>query len=244
MRRLVPSLAILAAAMFATCGRKPATAPGPAPTAYGTAIVLSAGDKQFASVGNVLDQPVVVQVNDPQGNGVTGAPVWFSGPHGVKFDPAYALTDSSGQASATVVLGGIAGRYQIAASTRESNGQPKDLKIDEIALDYEQTLGRQLNDHYCSRCHNPESTPERVSNFDNLTTKPHPFTEGDTLNKMTGEELLAIISHGGAALSKSAEMPPFGYTLTKSDLQALIAYIRAVSDPPYRPSGLVYAKHQ
>lgn len=49
------------------------------------------------------------------------------------------------------------------------------------------------------RCHNPESTAERVSNFDNLEVKPRLFTEGDTLNKMSGPDLTAIIDHGGPA---------------------------------------------
>ena len=83
---------------------------------------------------------------------------------------------------------------------------------------------------------------ERVSNYDNLEVKPHPFTEGDTLNKMTDAELTAIIGHGGAALNKSALMPPYGYTLSKTEIEALIAYIRLISDPPYHASGTVYAQ--
>ncbi len=237
------AIALLALVLLPGCTHKASTPAGPAPTAYGTAIVLSSGEKQVASVGAILEQPVVVQVNDAQGNGVTGAPVWFAGANGVTFDPAYAVTDSSGQATTGVALGWMAGRYQLTAYTKDSSGKRVDLKIEEIALGYQQTLGRQLNDQYCGRCHNPESTPERVSNFDNLTTKPHPFTDGDTLNKMTDQDLAGIIGHGGPALTKSAEMPPWGYTLTKSDIQALIAYIRAVSDPPYRPTGLVYAKN-
>jgi mono/diheme cytochrome c family protein len=94
---------------------------------------------------------------------------------------------------------------------------------------------------YCARCHNPESTPERVSNFDNLDTKPHAFTEGDALNAMSDADLTAMIAHGGPALNKSPEMPPYGYTLSKTDIQALVAYIRAVADPPYRAAGVVYA---
>jgi len=35
---------------------------------------------------------------------------------------------------------------------------------------------------------------------------------------------------------------PYGYTLSKSEIDALIAYIRLISDPPYRASGMVYAK--
>jgi mono/diheme cytochrome c family protein len=138
----------------------------------------------------------------------------------------------------------MAGRYQITATTTNKQQKRVDLKLEEIALGYQQGLGRQLNDQYCDRCHNPESTPERVSNYDNLEVKPHPFTEGDTLNKLSDADLLAIISHGGPALNKSPLMPPYGYTLSKSDIQALIAYIRAVSDPPYHSSGLVYAKIQ
>jgi hypothetical protein len=37
-------------------------------------------------------------------------------------------------------------------------------------------------------------------------------------------------------------MPPSGYTVSKSDIQALLAYIRAVSDPPYHGHGLAYAE--
>jgi len=111
------------------------------------------------------------------------------------------------------------------------------LSVDEIALGYEATLGRQLNVQYCARCHDPESTPERVSNMDNLDPKPHPFTEGDTFNKVSDADLISTITHGGAALNKSAAMPPFGYTLSKAEVQALASYIRAVADPPYRASA-------
>ena len=231
--------------IIASCGcSRKASAPGtPAATAHGAAIVLSSGDKQIGSTGSVLDQPVVVQVNDAQGNAVTGAPVWMQGRNDVRFDPAYGVTDSSGQFTTSVALGGMGGRYQITAYTTDNSGKRVDVKFEETALGYQQGLGAQLNDHYCTRCHSNESTPERVSNFDNLTTKPHPFTEGDTLNKLSDDDLAAIITHGGAALNKSPEMPPFGFTLSKSDVQALVAYIRAVADPPYRASGLVYAKN-
>ena len=37
-------------------------------------------------------------------------------------------------------------------------------------------------------------------------------------------------------------MPPYGYTLSKTEIQALISYIRLVSDPPYQASGMVYAQ--
>jgi len=233
---------LIAMVVLAGCGRQK-TDPVPQATAHGTALVEVSGGKQIAQAGVQLDQPVVVQVNDAQNNAVTGAAVIFHGPAGVSFNPASGVTDSSGQLSTVVALGGVGGRYAIRAITTDASGKNIELRLEEIALGYQQTLGREINRQYCSRCHDPESTRERVSNYDNLTTKPHAFTEGDALNKMTDDDLAAIVSHGGPALSRSPEMPAFGYTLSKSDLEALIAYIRAVADPPYHSAGVVYAKN-
>jgi len=224
------------------CSRK-SKQPGPLQaTATGAGIVESSGGKQIGYAGMLLDQPVVVQVNDASGSAVAGAAVYFSGPSDVGFAPAAALTDSSGQVTTTVALGRQGGRYKLTASTRDASGKKVEIQIDEIALGYQQTVGAQLNAQYCVRCHDPESTPQRVSNMDNLSVKPHSLTEGDTLNKMSDADLIAIISHGGAALNKSPLMPPWGYTLSKSDIAALVAYIRAVADPPYEAGGLVYAQ--
>jgi len=236
------AFAVLAIILSLSCSRQTANSPNLKPTAFGAAIVESSGGKQTAQTGSLLPQPVVVQVNDEQGTAVAGALVEFSPAPGVVLDPLGGFSDSSGQVSTNVSLGGMAGRYQIVAFTTNKSHTKVGVKIEEIALGYQQTLGRHLNDQYCERCHNPESTVERVSNYDNLEVKPHPFSEGDTLNKMSDADLTAIISHGGPALNKSALMPAWGNTLSKSDVQALISYIRAVSDPRFRGAGPVYAK--
>ena len=137
-------------------------------------------------------------------------------------------------------MGAFAGRYQLSAVT-PGKSRPLTLEVIETALGYQQGLGSILADKYCNRCHDPESSPERVSNYDNLAVKPHPFTEGDTLNKMSDADLTSIIVHGGPALNRSALMPPYGDTLSAADVRALIAYTRAVADPPYQPAGTVYA---
>jgi len=233
---------LLGLALLGTsCSRKSAASPALKPTGVGAAIVESSGGKQFAQTGSLLPQPVVVQVNDAQGAAVAGALVEFAAAPGVTFDPPSALSDSSGQVTINVSLGGIAGRYQITAFTFDKSHKKVELKLEEIALGYQQTLGRRLNDQYCDRCHNSESTAERVSNYDNLEVKPHPFSEGDTLNKLSDTDMIAIITNGGPALQKSALMPAWGNTLSKSEVQALIAYIRAVSDPASRDSGPLYS---
>lgn len=243
MKKHLPALFVASLILvIAGCTRKSVPASVLKPSGFGTALVESSGGKQIGKTGMVLAQPLVVQVNDEQGTAVTGALVEFSGPAGVSFDPPSGLTDSSGQISTNVAVGSMAGRYQLTVHTSTKAQKSVELKIEEIALGYQQQEGYQLDDKYCARCHNPESTPERVSNYDNLEVKPHAFTEGDTFNKMSDADLTAFISHGGPALNKSALMPPYGYTLSKTEIEALISYIRLISDPPYHASGMVYAQ--
>jgi mono/diheme cytochrome c family protein len=224
------------------CGHKTLSMLAPEPKAFGAALVEVSGGKQIAAAGTPLGQPVVAQVNDDQGAAVKGAMVYFRGPAGVTFAPSNGLTDDSGQLSTNVTLGEQGGRYQLTANTQTKAHKIAELKVQETALGYQQVRGRQLDEQYCSRCHNPESSAERVSNYDNLETKPHAFTDGDTLNKMSDADLTAIINHGGPALNESALMPPYAYTLSKSDIQALVSYIRMISDPPYKAAGVVHVE--
>ena len=220
------------------CARRPAGPAEPQPKAFGAAVILVSGEKQVGGVGAQLDQPVVIQVNNANGAAVAGALIRFAGAGGVGFQPDHGLTGSDGQFSTNVSLGSMAGRYQIVAFTAGSAGKRAEIRVEEIALGYQERLGQQLSAIHCIRCHDPESTPERVSNHDNLTAKAHLFTEGAVLNPMSDAYLTAIISHGGVALNRSAEMPPYGDRLTKAEIDALAAYIRAVADPPYRPLGV------
>ncbi len=243
MRRRWRKLLVVSAILFgAACNRNPVAVTALKPAGFGAALVESSGGKQTGTIGALLPQPVVVQVNDEKGAAVAGALVEFSGPAGATFDPPSGLTDASGQFTANVALGSAAGQYQLTASTSTKAGKPIELKIEEMALGYQEQLGFQLQNKYCASCHDPESTPERVSNYDNLEVKPHPFTDGGTLNGMSDDDLTAIVSHGGPALNKSALMPAYGYTLNKTEIEALISYIGLVSDPPYHVPGTAYAR--
>ena len=242
MRRVAWIPGMLVLALCTGCTVRHATTPALHATASGSAIVESSGGKQIGSPGTTLPQPLVVQVSDKQGNAVTGALVSFDGPRGVRFDPAQVLTDSSGQASTQVTLRGMAGRYDLTALSTDSAGKEIALSVSELCAGYQQQLGYELEEKYCARCHDQESTPQRVSNFENLAVKPHSFTDGDALNKLLDSDLTTIIGHGGQSLNGSALMPPYASTLSKAEIQALIAYIRLVSEPPYKAAGVVYAK--
>jgi mono/diheme cytochrome c family protein len=233
-------LALICFALLAGCSRSAVNKPAP-PTAYGTQVVEVSGGKQVAPVGSALPQSVVVQVNGADGNPVTGTLVYFRG-DGLQFTPAHALSDSSGQVTTSAQLGFNAGDYQLTAETAKQGGGTAVLNLRQTALGYEATLGKAVNDRYCIRCHDSESTPERVSNFDNLSPVPHLFTDGATYNRLSDADLLNIVSHGGPAVGKSPQMPAYGSTLTPSEIKALLSYIRALADPPYQTPGVKYGK--
>ena len=242
MRAVLGVMLAMFLTLSSSCSRRSSEPLAKPPAAVPSAIVEVSGGKQVSTIGTPLDQPVVVQVNNSQGAPVAGAPVRFHAANGVVFQPASGVTGSDGQFTFAVALGSLAGRYQIAASTTGAGGKTVEIRIPELALGFEENQGRQLSDFYCARCHDPESTPQRVSNHDNLIAPPHAFDDGAFLNKISERDLLAIISHGGPALGKSAEMPPYEHTLNKSDIAALVAYIRAIADPPYQSREAVYAQ--
>ena len=215
-----------------SCGKRAPALPSLSPKAFGTQIVEQSGGKQIAGVGSRLADPVVVQVNGADGNGVAGALVTFRGA-GLNFNPPQALTDDSGQASAVVQLGAIPGSYRIVAETPKSGGGAAAVTLREIALGYQEKVGKEVSDKYCVMCHDPESTPERVSNFDNLTPPaPHLFSDGNTLNSISDNDLVKIIADGGPALGKSPQTPAYRNTLTPAEIKAVISYMRAIADPP------------
>ena len=223
--------------LFPGCTRRRAASPLPTPKAYGTQIVEVSGGKQIGGVGSKLSDPLVVQVNGADGNPAAGALVSFRGA-GLMFNPPYALSDSSGQVSVVVQLGGIPGSYQVLAETPKSGGGTVTVTSREIALGYQEKLGREVSEKYCTVCHDPESTPEKVSNFDNLAPPaPHQFTDGNTLNPMSDGDLIKIIADGGPALGKSPQTPAYRRTLTMAEIKAVVAYLRAVADPPYGGAG-------
>jgi mono/diheme cytochrome c family protein len=55
------------------------------------------------------------------------------------------------------------------------------------------------------------------------------------MNRLPDKFLLEIISKGGQAAGKSPFMPAWGNQLREKQVRDVIAYIRSLADPPYRP---------
>jgi mono/diheme cytochrome c family protein len=105
-----------------------------------------------------------------------------------------------------------------------------------IPLNYQQAQGKRVFNSTCVWCH-AEATPAGPSNRSNVTPTPPLFTDGETLNPLTDEFLQNTITLGGSAMGKSTMMPPWGQTLREDEIRSVIAYIRAVAQPPYEPAA-------
>jgi mono/diheme cytochrome c family protein len=231
--KLTIYLCLVTSLLLPGCAKQAKPMPLLTAKAYGTQIVEQSGGKQVAGVGAKLTDPIVVQVNGADGNPVVGAFVTFRG-EGLGFNVAQSLTDESGQASTVAQLGSIPGNYVIIAESPKAGGGILSVSLREIALGYQEKVGKQISDKFCVMCHDPESTPERVSNFDNLVPpQPHLFSDGNAMNLLSDSDLTRIIADGGPALGKSAQTPAYRGTLTASEIKSVVAYIRAISDPPY-----------
>ena len=112
-----------------------------------------------------------------------------------------------------------------------------------IPLDYQEAQGKRLFYADCVWCH-ADSTPAGPSNRSNLNPSPALMNDGAVINPLSDDYLQNIIALGGGAVGKSSMMPPYGKTLAQDDIRALIAYMRAIAQPPYQPSARVAAQYQ
>jgi mono/diheme cytochrome c family protein len=105
-----------------------------------------------------------------------------------------------------------------------------------IPLSYQQAQGKRIFYQQCVWCH-ADATPAGPSNRSNLTPVPPLLNDGATLNPESDEFMQNIITLGGSALGKSAMMPPYGKMLSGEEIRSVIAFTRAVAQPPYQPPG-------
>ncbi len=105
-----------------------------------------------------------------------------------------------------------------------------------IPLSYQQSQGKRIFYKQCVWCH-ADTTPAGPSNRSNLTPVPPLLNEGATLNPESDEFMQNIITLGGSALGKSPMMPPYGKMLSSDEIRSVIAFTRAVAQPPYQPPG-------
>jgi mono/diheme cytochrome c family protein len=111
-----------------------------------------------------------------------------------------------------------------------------------ISLNYQQAQGKRVFYMHCVWCH-ADSTPAGPSNRSSVTPTPPLANDGATLNALSDDFMENIITLGGSAMGKSVNMPPWGRTLKQGDIKAVIAFERAIAQPPYKPPALPGPKY-
>jgi mono/diheme cytochrome c family protein len=94
--------------------------------------------------------------------------------------------------------------------------------------------GRALYQQYCSTCHGPQGKGNGPAAMA-MIPKPRDHTDGHYMNALSDAHLAKVITEGGAAVQRSPLMPSWQGTLTPQQIHDVIAYLRTLAVPPYKP---------
>jgi len=94
--------------------------------------------------------------------------------------------------------------------------------------------GKKLYSTYCSTCHGEMGKGDGVAGA-SLPVKPADHTNGAAMNQLSDKFLIDIISKGGSGVGKSTFMPSWGAALNDRQVRDIVAYIRSIAVPPYKP---------
>lgn len=94
-------------------------------------------------------------------------------------------------------------------------------------LNYEQSNGNKLFQHYCAVCHGASGEGDGFNAF-NLNPKPKSLAEREAMKDFSDQQLFDAISQGGRERGKSNLMPPWGHTLNERQIRYLVAYLRTL----------------
>ncbi|MBI1910987.1 MAG: cytochrome c [Deltaproteobacteria bacterium] len=79
---------------------------------------------------------------------------------------------------------------------------------------------------YCAQCHGLQGRGDGPNALPSMPVSPRDHTSAPEMNKLTDDDIMNAIADGGPATSKSSLMPPFGKTLSKSEIVALKDHLR------------------
>ncbi len=98
---------------------------------------------------------------------------------------------------------------------------------EEAVLNYEQSNGKKLFEHYCAVCHGASGEADGFNAF-NLSPKPRNLADRAAMASFSDQQLADAIARGGWERGKSNLMPPWGHTLNERQIRYLVAYLRTL----------------
>lgn len=104
------------------------------------------------------------------------------------------------------------------------------------ALAQNKAEGKKLYESYCSTCHGEKGKGNGPA-AQSLPAKPADHTNGAIMNTLSDQFLVDIISKGGSAVGKSSFMPSWGSALNEKQIKDIVAHLRSIAEPPYKPEA-------
>ena len=94
--------------------------------------------------------------------------------------------------------------------------------------------GRKLYVTYCAACHGEKGKGDGMA-AQSLPVRPADHTNGAVMNQLSDKFLVDLILKGGSAVGKSSFMPAWGSSFNEKQIRDIVAYLRTIADPPYKP---------
>ena len=114
----------------------------------------------------------------------------------------------------------------------EAGPKPADPMLDAIRavertgdLSYPESQGKHLFAHYCATCHGDEGKGDG-QNASNLN--PPPPDMSASKNARDPALLRKVIAEGSAAIGRSPQSPPWGRSLSRQQIDYLVAYCQSM----------------
>jgi len=96
-------------------------------------------------------------------------------------------------------------------------------------------VGKAKYDANCVGCHGATGKGDGAAAAA-LNPKPQDHTDGKIMNALTDKYLFDIIKDGGASVKKAPFMPASNKKLSDQEISDVVAYIRSLANPPYKPA--------
>ncbi len=93
-----------------------------------------------------------------------------------------------------------------------------------VKYSYIERQGKRVFDQYCIICHGESGEGDGFNAY-NLNPRPHSLADSAYMSSFSGEILIEIIAFGGKGVNKSILMPAYQYTLSKTQISNVRAYI-------------------
>jgi len=104
-----------------------------------------------------------------------------------------------------------------------------------VLSDREIAAGRDLYARNCAPCHGAGGKGDGDSAA-GFATKPADLTDGRLVNRLPDEFFVDVVMGGGPAMGLAPTMPPFRGNLNEGQARQIVAFLRTLARPAFRPS--------